>query len=415
MNRLSKSIHYLGPGIIAASAAVGTSHLVQSTRAGTYFGFELLWLIVLINLIKYLFIENGYRYTGATGKNLIDAYYQLNPYYLWIFLMINIISALGGIAVLIYVSAGIAKAVLGLTYSINQVGFVIMLITTLLVVFETYDFLDHLMKVFMVFLFLSTCFVVISAVLNFKPNYDQVIYHTSAWNVQSLPFVIALMGWMPGPMELGTWYSLWLEEKNKGQYKLDYKAAKKDFNFGYILVIIIAVFFNVMGAMVLHYSGQTISSNAAEFSHQLITIYTGIMGGWSYAFIGIAILTTILSSTFALIDVYPRSIVVSLAIMRNQLDEDRQRRQRQVLTVICAVMAYLINYFFVTDFRTILDIVSTIAFIFAPFIAFLNYRVVNSHLLDQAYHPGKVFRCLCWIAIVFFIVFDMVFIYSKYI
>ena len=193
MNRLSKSIHYLGPGIIAASAAVGTSHLVQSTRAGTYFGFELLWLIVLINLIKYLFIENGYRYTGATGKNLIDAYYQLNPYYLWIFLMINIISALGGIAVLIYVSAGIAKAVLGLTYSINQVGFVIMLITTLLVVFETYDFLDHLMKVFMVFLFLSTCFVVISAVLNFKPNYDQVIYHTSAWNVQSLPFVIALM------------------------------------------------------------------------------------------------------------------------------------------------------------------------------------------------------------------------------
>ena len=56
----------LGPGIIAASAAIGNSHLIQSTRAGGYFGFELLWVIIAINILKYPFIEYGFRYTAAT-------------------------------------------------------------------------------------------------------------------------------------------------------------------------------------------------------------------------------------------------------------------------------------------------------------------------------------------------------------
>lgn len=413
MKQLIKLFNYIGPGIITASAAIGTSHLIQSTRAGAYFGLELLWLIIIINILKYPFIENGYRYTGATGKNLLHGYHQLSKYYLWLFFAINLVATVGGIAVLLYVSASIAKAVLGLSFSINQVGFVVMLVTTGLVVFETYDAFDRLMKVFMVFLFFSTLFVVVSAVFNFKPNVAQVVYHTSAWNIASLPFVIALMGWMPGPMELGTWHSLWLEEKNKGAYKLDYQAAKRDFNIGYGLVILTAVFFNVLGALVLHFSGYTISSNGAEFANQLIAIYTRVMGDWSYVLIGISILTTILSTTFALIDIYPRTMAESLAIMCHETNETVKSRQRKLLTIISAVVAYLVNYFFVTDFRTIVDIVTTTAFLFAPFIAYLNYRVVNSRLLDPAYHPGMGLKWLSVFGFIFIIGFDVVFIYSK--
>ena len=38
----------VGPGLLFAGAAIGGSHLVQSTRAGAGWGFGLLWAVVLI-------------------------------------------------------------------------------------------------------------------------------------------------------------------------------------------------------------------------------------------------------------------------------------------------------------------------------------------------------------------------------
>ena len=51
----------LGPGILFASTAIGVSHLVQSTRAGAVYGFELLGFIMLANLFKYPFFEYASR------------------------------------------------------------------------------------------------------------------------------------------------------------------------------------------------------------------------------------------------------------------------------------------------------------------------------------------------------------------
>ena len=45
----------LGPGLLFAGAAVGVSHLVQSTRAGADFGFGLLWAILIAAFFKYPF------------------------------------------------------------------------------------------------------------------------------------------------------------------------------------------------------------------------------------------------------------------------------------------------------------------------------------------------------------------------
>ena len=42
----------LGPGLLFAGAAIGVSHLVQSTRAGADFGLGLLWALLLVNLFN---------------------------------------------------------------------------------------------------------------------------------------------------------------------------------------------------------------------------------------------------------------------------------------------------------------------------------------------------------------------------
>ncbi len=50
-------IKKLGPGLLFAGAAIGVSHLVQSTKAGAEFGFGLIWALLLCNFFKYPFFS----------------------------------------------------------------------------------------------------------------------------------------------------------------------------------------------------------------------------------------------------------------------------------------------------------------------------------------------------------------------
>ncbi len=43
----------LGPGMIMAATAIGTSHLVLSPVAGARFGYGLVWLVLAAHLFKY--------------------------------------------------------------------------------------------------------------------------------------------------------------------------------------------------------------------------------------------------------------------------------------------------------------------------------------------------------------------------
>ena len=63
----------LGPGLLFASMAIGTSHLVLSTKAGAQYGWVMVIPIILANLLKYPFFEFGIRYTTVTEKSLIES------------------------------------------------------------------------------------------------------------------------------------------------------------------------------------------------------------------------------------------------------------------------------------------------------------------------------------------------------
>ena len=66
----------LGPGILFAAASVGTSHLVQSTRAGADFGLVMASFILLVCLVKYPAFRFGSEYAAASGLTLIDGYFR---------------------------------------------------------------------------------------------------------------------------------------------------------------------------------------------------------------------------------------------------------------------------------------------------------------------------------------------------
>ena len=64
----------IGPGVLYAAAAVGASHLVQSTRAGASYGLALVLLILLTYVAKYPAFRFGAQYASATGNSLLHGY-----------------------------------------------------------------------------------------------------------------------------------------------------------------------------------------------------------------------------------------------------------------------------------------------------------------------------------------------------
>ena len=72
--RISKArylLSALGPGLLMAAAAIGASHLVASTRAGAEFGWQLAWVILAVNLLKYPFFAAGADIKGF--KETLDS------------------------------------------------------------------------------------------------------------------------------------------------------------------------------------------------------------------------------------------------------------------------------------------------------------------------------------------------------
>ena len=88
-SKISSIIQSLGPGIMMATAAVGGSHLVASTKAGAIFGWQLALLILLVNLLKYPFFRAGVTYTMGTGDSLVAGYAKMGKGYLWLFTSIK--------------------------------------------------------------------------------------------------------------------------------------------------------------------------------------------------------------------------------------------------------------------------------------------------------------------------------------
>ena len=105
----------IGPGILLAGACIGGSHLMSSTTAGARFGFALVLLILLINLIKYPFLRVGTRFTAATGLSLLEGFQRRNKAYLPLYLLVSLVTGTATIAAVSFVAGLLLTNVPGLT------------------------------------------------------------------------------------------------------------------------------------------------------------------------------------------------------------------------------------------------------------------------------------------------------------
>ena len=141
----------------------------------------------------------------------------------------------------------------------------------------------------------------------------------SPWTLANLAFLIPLMGWMPGPVEMCVWPSLWMFSRARDtEHTATPKEAEFDFNLGYGVTVVTAMFFVILGAYTMYGSGDgMLAGSGVSFAQKLIKLYTAAMGGWAAWVIIPAAFSAMFSTTLTCLDAYPRSIAAIQGLLRH--------------------------------------------------------------------------------------------------
>jgi Mn2+/Fe2+ NRAMP family transporter len=161
-----QKLKLLGPGLIYAGAAVGVSHLVQSTRAGANYGFDLLLIVILANVFKYPYFESSARYCAATGENLLQGYKKIGSGAVILALLVTISTMLVIQSAVTVVTAGLIGNLLGVTSATKLISYAILILAALVLALGHYKALDRVIKFIVVILAVTTLITFIGAFAN---------------------------------------------------------------------------------------------------------------------------------------------------------------------------------------------------------------------------------------------------------
>ena len=401
-----KIISKLGPGLLFAGAAIGVSHLVQLTRAGADFGWGLIWALILVNIFKYPFFQYGPRYAMATGESLLDGYYKVGKVFLITYFILNLATMFTIQTAVTIVTAGLASSLFGVTDNMVIWSLIITLICYVILLLGKYKVLDKMIKIIILILAISTLFSTGVASINSQEVYSfKQIFPTGS----GLVFLVAFMGWMPAPLDISIWHSLWTLEKKKNQ-KITPKESLFDFNVGYFATVILGVCFVSLGALVMYNSGISFSNSGGIFANQLIELYTSNLGDSFYLIISICAFTTMLSTTITCLDASPRTMSRATQLLTN----NNKNYYFQWISAL-AVGTMLIFYFLLSEMGALVELATILSFITAPFYAILNYKLIMSKNMPESHKPSKALRILSIIGILFLTFFALGYILTRFI
>ncbi|ART80025.1 Nramp family divalent metal transporter [Oceanisphaera avium] len=408
--------HYmqvLGPGILGAAAAIGGSHLVASTQAGAIYGWQLVGLILLVNVLKYPFFQIGARYTMAADETLIQGYDRIGRGYLYLFSVLNVVASVISTAGVAMLCGSILGLFIGDSLTVTQLSMIVLTGSLIFLLTGHYKTLDKVTKWIIVGLAIATIAAVCLA-LNKGGVAPADFISPSPWNLASVGFLVALMGWMPAPIELSTWNSVWLRQKKALNKNLDYQDALVDFNVGYFTSTLLALAFVALGALVLHGSGISLASSGIGFAHQLVDVYASVMGEWSRWLIASIAFLCMFSTTVTVLDGYSRAIsecFVQFSQPQGSGPTGTGSRFTYPLMIAMGIISAFIIMFFKGALLAMLEFAMISAFISALVFAWLNYRLMHLSVVPERHRLGLGMRVLSWLGILFFAGFNLLFGY----
>ena len=292
------------------------------------------------------------------------------------------------------VTASLAANVFGISENLVIWSLIITFLCFLILLYGKYKLLDKIIKWIILLLTISTFIAVLIAI---SKNTAYLSYKPIIPQGTELIFLIAFMGWMPAPLDISIWHSLWTIEKNKNSKKVNIDIGLHDFNVGYFTTIFLGICFMGLGALVMFNSDIEFSESGSVFADQLINLYTSNLGENFYVFIAIAALTTMFSTSLTTLDASPRAMEKT-----SELLFPKSKKLNYLFWISSlSVGTCLIFLFLLSEMGKLVQIATVLSFITAPFYAVLNYILVTSKQMPENYKPKKFIRILSLIGIIF--------------
>ena len=382
----------LGPGILFASTAIGTSHLVQATRAGADYGFALLWAILAAHVAKYPFFEFGTRYANATGTSLIQGYRTFGRWASWIYLVLTAFTCLfvmGGVGI---VTAAFLDNLFGVSaaWGMNatpHVAVITMAGCVAVLMLGRYAALHTIIKAISIVLLVGTVGATIGALFHTPLSaVPPAPIGFDPWTGVEFTFLIALLGWMPSAVDLSPWISIWtLERYKQTGFTPTLRSAVREFNLGYAFCFFLALCFLLLGALLLRTNELALPSGTASFAAGIVGLYTDVLGSWSAPLVGSAAFAAMLGTCVACLDGFSRSFGHGIAALRNA---PVRSYHEQISLVVIAIGALMLIIGFPEDIRTLLDFGNILSFCVAPPSALAIFILVTRSSFPREARPN---------------------------
>ena len=400
----------LGPGLLYAAAAVGVSHLVQSTRAGGDYGFAMIPIVIVIALIKYPGIRFGSDYAAATGRTLIHSYAAISGWVTVIYAAIILLTMAFVSAAIVLVVNGLLQSVLGFGASDFSIAAVLLGVTGLLLFSGKYRLLEGLNK-FVVPAF-TLLIVGTTVMLVAQTEWNAVNFALPVINAVLVMYIVQLAGWLLTPMDGSVLQSLWTTAKSEQLGRRFAPAESRfDFNVGYGVSLLLALCFLIMGAAVLYGSGIEVPAGSGAFAAQVIGLFSGIVGDWSFPVIGLMALLVMYSTLLTVLDGYARN----LATLADIAIPVTIARRYEIAVVVIVVSAVAVIGAFMRSFTAFIDFAGALTFLLAPLYAGLNHRAMFSPEVPVEHRPTPVLRLWSLLGIVVMSVVALLYVWLRWI
>ncbi|MBG9998028.1 divalent metal cation transporter [Pseudoalteromonas sp. NSLLW24] len=387
-----------------ATAAIGGSHLVASTQAGAIFGWQLFWLILVVNVLKYPFFRFGMEYTLATKNSLVEGYKSKGPFYFYSFIGLNIVAAVVNTAGVLLLTASLLHYALPIVIEVTLLCWMLLGVCLVILLLGHFKALDNVAKGIMGLLTLATLIALAIAFSN-GPMAPADYIGPSPYELAMLSFMVALMGWMPAPIEISALSSLWLKEK-QAQQTVSKSQGLFDFNVGYWLTAGLALVFFSLGVLVQYGQTSSIELGGVAFAKQLIDMYALTIGEWARPLVSAIAFLCMFGTTLTVLDGYARTLNESHKL----LGFKQSKHGLNIWLILQALAGMAVILFFKSALGPMLTFAMTLSFVTTPVFAWLNFSLVRS---EPAIKHSVPLRSLTWLGLVYLVGFAVAFVVWK--
>lgn len=258
-----KWLALLGPGLIACSAGNDAGGIATYSSTGAAYGYDLLWVMLIITVSLAVIQETCSRLGAATGRGLLDLIRERFGLGWAVFAIAIVLVANGGLVVSEFVGIGAAVELFGLNKLLLVPVFAA--VVWYLVVFGSYDKVEKIF-VLMTLVFFAYPIAAIAARPDWLAVGKGLVVPTVRPNSEFVTILVGLIGTTITPYMQLFQQSSTVE---RGAARSHYGPERVDAYAGSLFSNAMSIFMIIATAATLHVAGKTHVETAADAASAL--------------------------------------------------------------------------------------------------------------------------------------------------